>query len=55
MKLWVEQALLTGTGRSQANLIQDFTQVPELPAMQQASFVQLRSWLQVCFPRDTQY
>ena len=54
MKLWVEQALLTSTGRSQANLIQDFTQVPELPAMQQASILQLRGWLQVCFPKDTE-
>ena len=48
MKLWVEQALLTGAGSSLVNLIQEFTQVPALPHVQQASVLQLRGWLQVC-------
>ena len=47
MKLWVEQAILTGASSLLASLIQEFTQVPALPPVQQASILQLQGWLQV--------
>lgn len=49
VKLWVEQ--VTGAGRSAADLIQEFTQVPALP--QQASILKLQGWLQVCLHKHT--